>query len=568
MGEVTPYTLVHIIVAGFCTLMALVHLAMWVAVRGERNNLHVATAFFGFALLIGGSSGGAEAAGGLGLRGPWALMAVSSALPLFSGLCLTAWSTLDAPLTRARRALLLVLLSVAAVHVAVAAVAVWRDPGLSFEVLVRELPTAKPIWVAVTVVVVLWLGEALLAVRARGRVALTLLVGALPAGGVVAREILLLAGQVEGTSYFAMSGLPFALFASVLAVVRYVRAAWPGQLVGEYRIVKKLAEGGMGELYLAERVGPAGFRRTVALKRMRSGADDALTERFLSEARLAARLHHPNIVAVYDLGKLDDGWFIAMELIAGVSLAELQKRALARGERLPPGLVAAIGEQVCHALAHAHERGIVHRDIKPQNVMVAFDGTVKIVDFGIARHLPGAETPNVLPSGKSTLTGTPGYIAPEVLAGEATTSLSDLYSLGVVMFELIAGRRPGSFASSPLPAAAADALLSLCPDAGRLLCEAVASAIAHESSDRPASAAELAKRLRAARMGLTSPDPGELAARLFPLEAEAARPFTADAMTELTTQTAVRPLRSPGVPSSEEHLPPTRPLRPGAGNKE
>ncbi len=202
-------------------------------------------------------------------------------------------------------------------------------------------------------------------------------------------------------------------------------------VAGRYRIDGIIAAGGMATVYRAH---DEELDRLVAVKMLDEGfaRDENFRRRFLREARTAARLAHPNVVQVFDAG--DDGVpYIVMELVDGENLAEIQKR---RG-RLPWQEAVELGKQACSALEHAHEHGIVHRDVKPQNLLVRDDGTLKIADFGIAR---AAEETRLTQAG--TILGTAAYLSPEQAAGEEVTPAADLYSLGAVLYEAIGGRPP------------------------------------------------------------------------------------------------------------------------------
>ena len=224
-----------------------------------------------------------------------------------------------------------------------------------------------------------------------------------------------------------------------------LRAVEPN--VGPYRIVERLGAGGMGEVYLADdtRLG-----RQVALKRLTdpSLGDAAARVRILREAGAAATLNHPNVAAVYDVLDSDGRAYIVMEYVAGESLAD----QLHRRGALSPDHVVQIGLQLCDGLAEAHRHGIIHRDLKPANVRVTPDGRAKVLDFGLARRpaalaaaTPGGAHAGVAESlglSEGQVMGTPAYMAPEVLLGQSADHRSDIYSLGVTLFELAVGHPP------------------------------------------------------------------------------------------------------------------------------
>jgi eukaryotic-like serine/threonine-protein kinase len=207
----------------------------------------------------------------------------------------------------------------------------------------------------------------------------------------------------------------------------------PALLGNRYRLGERIAGGGMGSVYRAvdENLG-----RRVAVKVLRRDlADDpAFLERFRREARAAAALSHPGVAGVYDYGELDGSAFIVMELVEGETLAE---RIEATG-RLPWREAFALGEQVARALAAAHAHGLVHRDVKPANVLVGRDGRAKVTDFGIAKA--AASTTTLTRTGM--VLGSANYVAPEQAQGEDVGPAADQYSLGCVLFEAVTGRPP------------------------------------------------------------------------------------------------------------------------------
>jgi len=210
---------------------------------------------------------------------------------------------------------------------------------------------------------------------------------------------------------------------------------------GRYRLLKRIARGGMAEVFLAELHGAEGFQRRVAIKRILPHLSDSDEFRamFMDEARLAALLAHPNVVHIYDFGREGDHYFIAMELVDGISLSQLIHEASRRP--LPFEHVARISADVCAGLHYAHHLvdggrplGLVHRDVSPQNILVTWDGVVKLVDFGIAKAAWQAErTRPGMVKGKWT------YMSPEQCEGRKLDGRSDLFSLGTVMYELLTG---------------------------------------------------------------------------------------------------------------------------------
>jgi tRNA A-37 threonylcarbamoyl transferase component Bud32 len=215
---------------------------------------------------------------------------------------------------------------------------------------------------------------------------------------------------------------------------------------GNYQLVKKLAMGGMAQIYLARRKGADASNELVVVKRILPHLAENLefVRMFLDEARIAARLAHPNIVQIHDLGAQDDSFFLAMEYIHGEDLRRMSKRADAHGTPLPVELACRIISDACAGLDYAHKKtdpsgkplGIVHRDVSPQNILVSFDGSVKVVDFGIAK---AADQATVTRSG--VLKGKYSYMSPEQAAGQRVDCRSDVFALGVVLYELITQTR-------------------------------------------------------------------------------------------------------------------------------
>lgn len=208
---------------------------------------------------------------------------------------------------------------------------------------------------------------------------------------------------------------------------------WNVLLAGRYRLDELVGRGGMGEVWCAE---DEVLRRPVAVKLLLpQRADDTAIERFRREARAAAVLSHPNVVAVYDFGTHEDRLFLVMELVEGRTLTE----ELAVRGTLPAAEAADIIAQAAAGLAVAHDHGLVHRDIKPGNLLLTADGTVKVADFGIARFVSDAAT-DLTSTGQ--IVGTTYYLAPERAKGVAAGPESDVYSLGCVLYQLVTGHPP------------------------------------------------------------------------------------------------------------------------------
>jgi eukaryotic-like serine/threonine-protein kinase len=267
---------------------------------------------------------------------------------------------------------------------------------------------------------------------------------------------------------------------------------------GRYTLLDVLGAGGMAKVYLAH---DSVLDRDVALKVMREeySDDEGFVERFRREAKNAASLTHPSIVQIYDQGRSEDGsYYIAMEYVPGGTL----KERIADEGPLDPGEAAGIASQVAEALRAAHERGIVHRDIKPHNVLMNASGETKVADFGIAR---AASSRTITET--DLMLGTAAYMSPEQIGGERVDSATDLYSLGVVLYEMLTGELPYQ-ADDPI--ATAMQHLNRPPphprDANPAVPEELdaltAKLLAKDPAARYASAAELAEDLRRVRDGL------------------------------------------------------------------
>jgi serine/threonine-protein kinase len=297
---------------------------------------------------------------------------------------------------------------------------------------------------------------------------------------------------------------------------------------GRYRIQRKLGAGGMADVYLAEDQ-ELGRRVAIKILNSRHGNDDQFIERFRREAKNAAALNHPNIVSIYDRGEAEDTYYIAMEFLDGRTLKEL---IIGRGAA-PINVAIEYARQILSALRFAHRHGIVHRDIKPHNVLVDGEGRVKVTDFGIAR----AGTSQMTEAG--SIVGTAQYLSPEQARGGEVDPRSDLYSLGIVLYELLTGQTPFDgetpveiamkhLSTTPKPPS------KLRPDVPRELDMVVMRALAKNPDERYQSADEMEGDLervaRGARVSATTQDTATQVLRRPAVAATAAASATAATM--------------------------------------
>ncbi len=213
---------------------------------------------------------------------------------------------------------------------------------------------------------------------------------------------------------------------------------------GGYTLLEQIGVGGMAEVFLARRSGLEGFEKEIVIKRIRPHLSEvpSFVNMFLGEAKLAAQLNHPNIVQIYDLGKIKDSYFIAMEYVSGRDMSAVIPKAKSTGIPFPVEYALKIASNVCEALYYAHTKAdafgnplhIVHRDVSPENVRIAWTGTVKILDFGIAK---AATQLHETKAGE--IKGKLIYMSPEQVMGKDTDHRSDLFSLGIVLYESLTG---------------------------------------------------------------------------------------------------------------------------------
>ena len=274
----------------------------------------------------------------------------------------------------------------------------------------------------------------------------------------------------------------------------------PTTTLGRYHLEKRIARGGMGELWLARAQGAAGWEKYVAVKTILPHLSDRdeLVERFLDEANIATTLSHGNIVPVFELGQDGDTWFLVMEYVDGWDLRAILRRARAHGAKVPEALALYIVAQICQGLEYAHNRkdelgrdlNIVHRDISPANILISRDGDVRIVDFGIAT---AKRRINQTMTGE--LRGKFAYMSPEQASGQVVDRRSDLFSLGVVLYEILAGVRPFDGDSDmevlgKVQRAQYEPLAQRCPEVSSEVCAIVDKALAPDAHERFQSAHE------------------------------------------------------------------------------
>lgn len=319
----------------------------------------------------------------------------------------------------------------------------------------------------------------------------------------------------------------------------------PGARLAHFVIQRQLGAGGMGVVYEAvdETLG-----RKVAVKVLPPELVGSAERRarFLREARSAAAMSHPNIATVFEIDEADGQVFIVMELVPGESLRDL----LANG-RLPFSRALDIALGVTQAAAHAHAAGVVHRDLKPENVMVLPGDQVKVLDFGVAKPDVDAALANTLPAGgaiteEGRVLGTPGYMAPEQARGELVTARSDIFSIGVVLYEMVTGARPfqGSSSMDVLAATTRDEpppVSSHIPGAPPVIEKLVRRCLAKEPSARFTNAAELGSALEAAAREVSAHELATTQAMPTPFPSSPPRPASAPSTTAATALPATAP---------------------------
>lgn len=344
-------------------------------------------------------------------------------------------------------------------------------------------------------------------------------------------------------------------------------------LDGRYRVEERIARGGMASVY---RGVDTRLDREVALKVMRAhlAGDDTFVNRFRREARAAARLSHPNVVAVFDQGEDTGMVFLAMEYVPGRTLREV----LAAEGALTPRAALDIMDPVLDALSAAHQAGLMHRDIKPENVIVRDDGLVKVADFGLAR----AVTSETATSAATEVMGTLSYISPEQIEHNDVTKRSDVYSAGLVLWEMLTGQK--AFTGDSIPNVlfqhlhrGVPRLAEMLPDVPPSLDTLLGQATAKDPLERPADATEFRDELRHVRARLSDASldgrmpaapaaAAALAGQTVPLPSGSAAPDARADTAVLDVPAPIRP--TPAGPRPRRRRPRPRPRPRGRGPRE
>jgi serine/threonine protein kinase len=334
----------------------------------------------------------------------------------------------------------------------------------------------------------------------------------------------------------------------------------PRRMLGRYELLFVLGQGGMGEVHLARLSGAGGFEKLCIVKTIlpQMKAETQFVERFLHEARVLTHLTHANIAQVYDMGEADGTLFMAIEYVPGVDLARVETRSATTGTFLPLPIALHIGRLMNDALGYAHRKanpegtslGIVHRDVSPQNVMVSYEGEVKVIDFGLAKS--SARSKHTLPA---TVMGKLGYMSPEQALAQTVDARSDIFSAGIVVWEMIAGRPlyDGGTMAEMVMKMANPTIPSLReargPEVSEALNQVVMRALAKDPAARYGRADEFARALNevAVREGLTisAEEAGNFVRAMCPEEYAAERSLQSQLS---LMRKGPRPPSSPGHP--------------------
>lgn len=318
----------------------------------------------------------------------------------------------------------------------------------------------------------------------------------------------------------------------------------PGQILGQYHILDKLGEGGMGAVYKAEQ--PA-IKRVVVVKVLSANVADNrdMLERFKRELDIIARLEHPHILPVYDFGEFEGSPYIVMRYMGGGSLLDrLQARNLSREE-----LLRAF-DQIAQALEYAHERTIIHRDLKPANVLLDESGNAYLADFGLAKALEGSQ--ELTKTG--SILGTPAYMSPEQARGDKLDQRSDVYSLAIMAYEALAGQQPFQGKSTwdlirLQITATPPSIVSINPELPFEVESVINAALSKNPADRPATVVEFVRALRTALASADSEGLAGTASSAYPSTRAAVAPLTA-AQSRAASMRSARASAAPVAPAS------------------
>jgi TonB family protein len=335
----------------------------------------------------------------------------------------------------------------------------------------------------------------------------------------------------------------------------------PSSEFGQYTLLERIAVGGMAEVWKARMKGVEGFQKTVAIKKILPHLTDSsdFVTMFIDEAKLAAQLNHNNIIHIYDLGKIGEDYFIAMEFVDGKDLRSILNTARAESRPLPLGLALLVGSRLASALDHAHRQkdfegrplGLVHRDVSPQNVLISFDGDIKLCDFGIVKAVTKTSKTQM-----GALKGKLQYMSPEQAWGRPVDARSDIFSLGSLIFEMLTGRRlfSGESEMSVLDAVREGRIQAPRDLDPRLPLEVnalVLKALARDPDDRFQSSGEMQREIDNILASLkptpTHADLGSYLQQLFAAEAKAAAPAYSGALSPSSTAGARGGAGAPSV---------------------
>ena len=355
----------------------------------------------------------------------------------------------------------------------------------------------------------------------------------------------------------------------------------PQRVIGRYALYGEIASGGMATVHFGRLLGPVGFSRTVAIKRLHPqfAKDPEFVSMFLDEARVAARIQHPNVVATLDVVALSGELFLVMEYVQGESLARVMRRLRAREEKVPPRIAGSIGTNLLYGLHAAHEAksergeplGIVHRDVSPQNVLVGTDGVSRVLDFGVAK---AAGRIQITRDGQ--VKGKLAYMPPEQLAGGDIDRRADVYAASVVIWEALTGRRlfDGDNQSVILAQVLSSTIeppSKFAPDLPPAVDEVLMRGLCRNPTQRYATAHEMAIALEDT-LGLESPRKVGEFLEAYASESLSAKAARVKEIESLDTDTAIQMMRKSGdvtiagdFPQFERPVPPGELGHPGVG---